>query len=278
VNKPDFVKALFLVIKFHYKHFSEEKKPEKETNDDSILTDEQFWTQDESESNKTITEVISKHSDDTAKNVDFVEKKSDNSNHLSTLQIIKETDDVKVVEKVCTFYRQTKCSSGGSGAKCNKGSHPPKCIVFLKFGLKKFAERGCDGKCGRFHPRLCYSSLRSQTCNKSDCRLPHIKGTVKKQGNWVHSSSRPAATSNVSTTTPNAIPGMQLTEKSCSQTSQNVATPTMDHFLGMLQSLQRGQDQQAKLIDFLIRKQANPMPQTQHLNQSTWANSPRMYP
>ena len=54
--------------------------------------------------------------------------------------------------------------------------------------------KGCDNKCGNFHPNTCRDSLKTRTCSSLDCRFFHLNGTKKtakeeednSSGNKVH--------------------------------------------------------------------------------------------
>ena len=92
---------------------------------------------------------------------------------------------------ICRFYKNGKC-------KFNKDcryAHPPICKNFRKFGLRRNNDKGCDTKCESFHPNACRDSLKTRTCERSDCRFFHLKGTKTvnevniEQKNKSHSNS-----------------------------------------------------------------------------------------
>ena len=87
--------------------------------------------------------------------------------------------------KVCKFYRNGDCKFG---AKCRQ-EHPKFCKKFVKHGLKRHNQAGCDSKCGKLHPNACRTSLRTKECDREKCKFFHIRGTVKiskkdPEGGW----------------------------------------------------------------------------------------------
>ena len=74
---------------------------------------------------------------------------------------------------VCKFYGNGKCKFS---SEC-RYRHPKICQKFRHHGDTTLDKRGCDGKCGEFHPNVCRSSLRSKTCTYRECRFYHIRGT-----------------------------------------------------------------------------------------------------
>ena len=92
-------------------------------------------------------------------------------------------DDPK---NICRFYKNGKC-------KFNKDcryAHPPICKTFRKFGLIRFNEKGCSGKCEFFHPNGCRDSLRTKKCERSDCRFFHkLPYSLRSQGDNITFSS-----------------------------------------------------------------------------------------
>ena len=76
-------------------------------------------------------------------------------------------------------------------------THPPICKTFRKFGLIRFNEKGCSGKCEFFHPNGCRVSLRTKKCERSDCRFFHIHGTkISSSNTQVNPNSNQGQTSN----------------------------------------------------------------------------------
>jgi hypothetical protein len=65
--------------------------------------------------------------------------------------------------RMCRYYQHGNCKKGENCLF----KHPTKCSTFIKFGLKKFNDKkGCDGRCGLFHPKACFSSLKTKECLK----------------------------------------------------------------------------------------------------------------
>ena len=77
---------------------------------------------------------------------------------------------------MCKFFKTKACKYGAKGTGCSY-SHPPKCMKFLKHGNKK--NGGCKkgNKCERYHPKLCFSSLNPNWCDKKKCSFHHLPGT-----------------------------------------------------------------------------------------------------
>lgn len=87
--------------------------------------------------------------------------------------------------QVCKHYRNGDCKFG---AKCRQ-EHPKFCKKFVKHGLIRHNQSGCDSKCGRLHPNACRNSLRMRECDREKCRFFHIKGTINtftptQSGGW----------------------------------------------------------------------------------------------
>ena len=76
-------------------------------------------------------------------------------------------------ESICRFYANGKCRFG---AEC-RHKHPKICKKYRQNGESKHDTKGCDAKCGMFHPNGCRTSLRNRTCTYPDCKFFHIKGT-----------------------------------------------------------------------------------------------------
>ena len=88
---------------------------------------------------------------------------------------VKEAGDKSPNKKkdLCRFYARGHCTKKGD---C-RFDHPSICKVFRQFGDKTKDPKGCDGKCGAFHPNVCHSSARDRTCTWTECRFFHLKGT-----------------------------------------------------------------------------------------------------
>ena len=86
---------------------------------------------------------------------------------------------------ICSFYRKGNCRYGISGKGCPR-YHPPPCRKLVNHGTK--GPRGCrDGRnCPKFHPRMCSTSLSVGQCFIRDCRLRHVRGTMRTQEQQVN--------------------------------------------------------------------------------------------
>ena len=86
----------------------------------------------------------------------------------------------KSEKEICKFFKNGRCNK--SATEC-KFEHPKICYKFNQFGPKKGINKGCDEKCGFFHPNACRNSIKDRTCSFTACRFYHLKGTktVKKQ-------------------------------------------------------------------------------------------------
>ena len=92
--------------------------------------------------------------------------------------------------KVCIHHKKGRCKFGLSGKKRIDGewkkcpfAHPRVCEKLLTNGDRgKF---GCRGNCGKFHPKMCYSSMNSRRCpHGKECRNGyHVRNTVTAAGN-----------------------------------------------------------------------------------------------
>ena len=103
--------------------------------------------------------------------------------------------------KVCIHHKKGRCKFGLSGKKRIDGewkkcpfAHPRVCEKLLTNGDRgKF---GCRGNCGKFHPKMCYSSMNSKRCpHGKECRNGyHVRNTVTAAGNenegWKASQER----------------------------------------------------------------------------------------
>ena len=99
--------------------------------------------------------------------------------------------------KVCIHHKKGRCKFGLSGKKRIDGewkkcpfAHPRVCEKLLTNGDRgKF---GCRGNCGKFHPKMCYSSMNSKRCpHGKECRNGyHVRNTVTAAGNENDSSPR----------------------------------------------------------------------------------------
>jgi hypothetical protein len=87
----------------------------------------------------------------------------------------------KKKKEVCRFYARGHCTR----KKDCRFDHPSVCPKFRQFGSVLIDTKGCDGKCGAFHPNACRSSLRDRTCSWKECRFWHLKGTksTNRDGN-----------------------------------------------------------------------------------------------
>ena len=107
-------------------------------------------------------------------------------------------------KKLCRFYERGICRYGVSGkrnGKCNF-HHPPMCKRILQHGPK--SPHGCKGDCEKWHPKLCYSSIRSNECFKESCSYWHIKRTIrsKNEENKENNVNEQAPTQNKNNETP----------------------------------------------------------------------------
>ena len=81
--------------------------------------------------------------------------------------------------KPCNFYKNNKCKFGISGKGCNF-KHEQPCTKILKHGLG--GRFGCSGKCDKFHPKMCRTSLAKRECYKVDCTYKHLPNTTREKG------------------------------------------------------------------------------------------------
>ena len=86
---------------------------------------------------------------------------------------LEGTDRVRASLVTCKFYANGKCKFS---SEC-RYRHPKICQKFRLHGDTKLDVKGCDGRCGEFHPNVCRSSLKNRTCTYKECRFFHIKGT-----------------------------------------------------------------------------------------------------
>lgn len=95
--------------------------------------------------------------------------------------------DSSKTRETCRFYARGHCNRKGD---C-RFEHPSICKQFRQFGGKVTDPKGCDGKCGSFHPNACNSSLKNKTCTWTECRFFHIKGTktINREKNGVSSQN-----------------------------------------------------------------------------------------
>ena len=97
--------------------------------------------------------------------------------------VVPSSSKTNLRVQICFHYRHGKCRHGRNGKKMFNGTacsylHPQKCVEFCKFGWDT-ASGGCDGSCGKFHPKLCPSSLNFGRCESMHCTLEHLFGTVR---------------------------------------------------------------------------------------------------
>ena len=107
---------------------------------------------------------------------------SDNSSSSDQTSKKSQTEKRKQSDKkICRFFERGTCRYGVTGkrnGKCNF-SHPPMCKRILNHGPK--SPHGCKGDCEKWHPKLCYGSLKNKECFKESCGFWHIKGTIRSK-------------------------------------------------------------------------------------------------
>ena len=94
-------------------------------------------------------------------------------------QVVQQPE--RTTKKVCPFYRNGTCRGGRAGVGC-ENDHAKACKKRLQHGNK--APRGCTlgrAKCGKFHPRMCATSMSKGICFNVDCQLSHVAGTKRSQ-------------------------------------------------------------------------------------------------
>ena len=75
---------------------------------------------------------------------------------------------------ICRYFKNSKCTKGSN---C-KYAHPSRCKTFMDNGSAKFNKGGCDGKCGKLHPKnMCMRSLKESKCDRLNCTYIHMKRT-----------------------------------------------------------------------------------------------------
>ena len=84
----------------------------------------------------------------------------------------KEAQDK--ANKLCKDHKFKTCRT----KDCPK-EHPEKCELIMKHGIIKFDSAGCDLKCGKFHPRVCHSSMKFRSCFRKTCKQVHLPGTQR---------------------------------------------------------------------------------------------------
>jgi hypothetical protein len=72
-------------------------------------------------------------------------------------------------KEICRFYANGKCKFS---SEC-RFKHPKICQIFRQHGDTKLDSKGCNAKCGEFHPIVCRSSLKNRTCTQRVQILPH---------------------------------------------------------------------------------------------------------
>ena len=86
-------------------------------------------------------------------------------------------------KEVCKAFKfGGKCPHGMNGMRKynqyerrNK-THPKVCNKLLAHGTRGI--QGCDGRnCEKYHPKMCYSSMKTKVCTKEKCSYWHCKGT-----------------------------------------------------------------------------------------------------
>lgn len=162
-----------------HKPNSENPENECEKLDDQILTQVPTYTQSQIQKDK-------------AEEHKKKEYPSTSSQLRNVLQKSAEKDHSKYkteVQKLCHFYTKGVCKFG---KEC-RFEHPKYCQKFKTHGLKKFNDKGCEESCNKFHPRACFESMKSKTCNRNDCKYYHLTGTkiITKQYEGHQTNSQP---------------------------------------------------------------------------------------
>ena len=98
------------------------------------------------------------------------------------VELLKKTTDSSQKEtqeqanKLCKEHKFKTCQT-----KDCPMEHPEKCELIMKHGIIKFDNAGCDLKCGKFHPRVCHTSMKFKTCYRKSCKQMHLPGTQRKR-------------------------------------------------------------------------------------------------
>ena len=88
-------------------------------------------------------------------------------------------------QPICPHYKRGTCRhglSGNSKGGCSK-AHPRACPKLIQHGTR--GPLGCNkgANCEMFHPRMCSQSLQARECLTMDCKLRHVKGTIRTTSN-----------------------------------------------------------------------------------------------
>ena len=95
-------------------------------------------------------------------------------------------EDSSKKTNVCIHHKKGRCKFGISGRKMVDGrlqeceyQHPRVCDKLLREGDR--SKSGCKGGCEKFHPKMCFSSMNTKTCeHDKECRNGyHVRGTKK---------------------------------------------------------------------------------------------------
>jgi hypothetical protein len=86
---------------------------------------------------------------------------------------------------ICRFYANGKCRFGPD---C-RSQHPKICQKYRLNGELKTDPKGCDGRCGSYHPNGCRNSLRNKTCTYKECKFFHLSGTKTIERNQINRES-----------------------------------------------------------------------------------------
>ena len=106
-----------------------------------------------------------------------------NQKNKSKSKTKKEKKKKEGEKKLCRFFERGICRYGVSGNRNGKCSfhHPSMCKRILQHGPK--SPHGCKGDCEKWHPKLCFNSVRTKECFKESCSYWHIKGTIRSKEN-----------------------------------------------------------------------------------------------
>ena len=103
-----------------------------------------------------------------------------------------EKVDENPTTKVCIHHKRGRCKFGLSGKKKIDGewkkcpfAHPRVCEKLLTNGDR--GRFGCRGNCGKFHPKMCFSSMNSKKCpHGKECRNGyHVRGTMNTEATGI---------------------------------------------------------------------------------------------
>ena len=100
----------------------------------------------------------------------------------------EKVDENPTTTKICIHHKRGRCKFGLSGKKKIDGewkkcpfAHPRVCEKLLTNGDR--GRFGCRGNCGKFHPKMCFSSMNSKKCpHGKECRNGyHVRGTMNTE-------------------------------------------------------------------------------------------------